>query len=204
MANFMNSIELIRLSLELEHIIDANGDLRPRPGKEPALLEVSQYTDGHILHFWHEIPGALRAQLVDLDIDLLLNDHERVKAILSAYKPCSQIFAGIGCYFAHTPLAAEFPDVVFHNGCYVVMVDDQPVCWAWTQDQSPNACELAVETLPAYQRRGYGRQVVAAWAAHVRNAGQVAFYSYRVSNTASAALARRLGVLQYARKTAYA
>lgn len=200
----MTAVELIRLSVEIEHTIAANGDLLARPGKEHALFEVSQHSDGRLLYFWHEIPAALRAKLSALNTEVLLNDHETVKQILSDYRPCTQIFAGIGCYFAHTPPVSDFPDVVFHQGCYVILAEDKPVCWAWTQDQSEDACELAVEVLPAYQRRGYGRQVVSAWAANVRNTGKVAFYSYRIDNQASAALARSLGVIQYARKTAYA
>lgn len=65
----MTAVDLIRLSVEIEHTIAANGDLLARPGKDPALFEVSQHTDGQVLYFWHEIPAALRAKLSVLNID---------------------------------------------------------------------------------------------------------------------------------------
>ena len=75
--------------------------------------------------------------------------------------------------------------------------------WAWTSQESDQAAELAVETEPEYRRRGYARQVVAAWATHVLQENKVAFYSHEVDNTASEALARSLGVVQYAVVTTY-
>jgi hypothetical protein len=53
------------------------------------------------------------------------------------------------------------------------------------------------------RRRGYARQVVAAWATYVLGEGKVAFYSHEAGNVASEALARSLGVAQYAVMTNY-
>jgi len=199
----MNAVDLIRLNIEIEHTIDSNEDLVPIPGKESALFSISRYQDGYVTYFRYDIPAEIREQIAALGPDAALNDHVTVRRVLACYTPCKEVFAGKGYYFAHIPAPDEFPDVVFHKGCYVIKVKGKPVSWAWTQDESERAAELAVETLPEYRRRGYGRQVVAAWAADVIRGGKVAFYSHRIGNVASEGLARSLGVVQYAASTGY-
>lgn len=77
------------------------------------------------------------------------------------------------------------------------MVDDVPVSWAWSSRSNGRAAELAVETLPAFQRRGYAREVVLAWTWHQLNQGKIAFYSHKQENTASQALASAVGVVHF-------
>jgi predicted GNAT family acetyltransferase len=113
------------------------------------------------------------------------------------------VFAGKGYYFAHSHSREEFPDAVFHNDCYVILVSGEPVSWAWTANESKQAAELAVETAPEYRQRGYARQAAAAWANHMLGEGKVAFYSYEIGNIASEALTHSLGVVQYAVVTKY-
>jgi len=57
--------------------------------------------------------------------------------------------------------------------------------------------------LPEHRRRGYGRQVAAAWAHHVMKQGRVAFFSHVHGNMASRALASSLGVVEYGASAAY-
>jgi len=76
-----------------------------------------------------------------------------------------------------------------------IWVDGDRAAWAWSSRSNGHAAELAVETLPAYRRRGYAQLVSAAWANVQLGAGRVAFYSHLAANTASAALAQRLGVV---------
>jgi GNAT superfamily N-acetyltransferase len=195
--------ELIALNIEIENQIDASGDLRPLPGKESALFTISRHAGGHTSFYRHDLPHHIRRQIEALDPETALQDHEAVRRILGRYAPCDAVFAGKGYHFARVPSSAEFPDAVYRDGCYVILVDGKPVSWAWTADESEQAAELAVETVPKYRRRGYARQVVAAWAAHVLEEGKVAFYSHKVGNTASEALAHSLGVVQYALTTTY-
>ncbi len=65
------------------------------------------------------------------------------------------------------------------------------------------AAEVAVETLPAFRRRGYGRQVTAAWVYHVMRAGKIAFFSHERDNLASQVLAQSLGAVQYSSVVGY-
>jgi hypothetical protein len=195
--------ELIRLSIEIENLITQKGDLIPRPGKKIALLSVSRYEVGTISYFHEDIPNPIRDQIVNLGTEKALNDYATVQQILSQHIPCDESFPGVGYYFARTPSLDSFPDVVWHQGCYVIKVEGVPVSWAWTSDSSEVAVELAVETDLAHRRVGYARQVVSAWAFHNMQDGKVAFYSHKVDNLASEKLAIDLGVVRYARVTTY-
>jgi GNAT superfamily N-acetyltransferase len=198
-----SATELIVLNIEIENQIDTSGDLRPLPGKESALFAISRHAGGHLKFCRYDLPHHLRRQIEALDPEAALQDHEAVRRILGRYVFCDTAFAGKGYYFARVPSPAEYLDAVYRDGCYVILVDDKPVSWAWTSDESECAAELAVETVPRYQRRGYARQVVASWAAHVLGDGKVAFYSHEVGNSLSEALAHSLGVVQYAIVTTY-
>jgi predicted GNAT family acetyltransferase len=86
---------------------------------------------------------------------------------------------------------------------FVVLVESEPVCWAWNERQNERCAELAMETVPAFRRRGFARQAAAAWAAAVIDSGRVVFYSYRRTNSASAWLADSLGVAWFANCAAF-
>jgi predicted GNAT family acetyltransferase len=75
---------------------------------------------------------------------------------------------------------------------------------AWSARSTDESAELAVETRPEYQRRGYGRQVCAAWANDQLDTGRIAFFSHAVENVASAALAKSLGVRHFMDNVNYA
>jgi RimJ/RimL family protein N-acetyltransferase len=66
---------------------------------------------------------------------------------------------------------------------------------------SSGAAEAGVETAPEHRRRGYGAEAVTAWAAAVREGGRRPLYSTWWGNTASRALARRLGLTCYGEDT---
>jgi predicted GNAT family acetyltransferase len=62
---------------------------------------------------------------------------------------------------------------------------------------TPAACEAGVETAPGFRGHGHAARVVAAWALAVRDAGQIPLYSTSWQNTASQAVARKLGLRQF-------
>jgi hypothetical protein len=195
--------QLIQLNIAIENQVDASGDLRPLPGKASALFSISQHQAGVLCFYRFDLPPDVRRQLEALDPEAALHEHAVVRQILARHTPCDSVFAGKGSYFAHCPSPEAYPDAVLHAGCYVILADGAPVCWAWTANESEAAAELAVETVAEYRRRGYARQAVAAWAAHVLGQGKVAFYSHEAGNVASEALARSLGVVPYAVVTTY-
>ena len=196
-------VDLIRLSIAIENRIGLEGDLRPLPGKDSTLFAISAYQTGYVTFFRYDILPDVRHQLEALEPERALNDHETVKQILAQCVTCDNVCFGKGYYFQELPTRDEFPDVVYEQNCYVVKVDGRPVSWAWAQDGSEDAVELAVETEKAYRRRGYARQTILAWASEELKKGKVAFYSHEVDNEASEGLARSLGVMQYDIRATY-
>jgi hypothetical protein len=186
-------LELIRLSLELENNVNAKGELLPLAGMEPTYLAVNQYAQGFAISYHANLLVELRLRLQALPEQVLLDEPKRVLAILAETVPASRYFAGISCYFDRSPAPSEFPQAQVVDGAWCVLVNGVIASRGWTQAKSAQAAELALETLPQYRRSGYGRQVAAAWGHQICSEGRVAFYSYRLENLASAALAGSLG-----------
>jgi RimJ/RimL family protein N-acetyltransferase len=59
------------------------------------------------------------------------------------------------------------------------------------------AHEAGVETAPGFRGRGHAARAVASWAVAVRRAGAIPLYSTSWSNTASQAVARKLGLRMF-------
>lgn len=200
----MNSTELIRLQIELEYSVNTAGLLVPFPDStERARFIIYHHTGGYVTYFRYDLPRHTRKRIAGLSHEQAFNDHEAVKRILVEHAPCEEMWVGKSCIFPASPKPGDFPDVACKEGCHVVMVAGEAVAWAWSVRENEVAAEAAVETLSAFRRRGYGRQVTAAWAHHVMKQGKVAFYSYASDNLAPEALAQSLGLVQYAAGVAY-
>jgi GNAT acetyltransferase-like protein len=93
-------------------------------------------------------------------------------------------------------IAAEIPwcspIVAVMDGGYPVSV-----CFCATRNSAP-AVEAGVETAAAFRGRGLAAHVTAAWACAIRASGRIPLYSTSWSNAASLAVARKLGLVQYA------
>jgi predicted GNAT family acetyltransferase len=88
-------------------------------------------------------------------------------------------------------LESERPHVVARNEAgEVVSVCHSP-------RSTPRAAEAGVETASEYRGRGRAGAVTLGWAAAIRADGRIPLYSTQWTNTASRAVARRLGLVPY-------
>jgi GNAT superfamily N-acetyltransferase len=151
-----------------------------------------------VQYFNHCLPIELRTRLVNLGASQAFKAPQVVEQLLREFTPARFEGQFVSEYIPCSPEPEEFPLVVTQQAQCVILVDGSPVCWAWSERSDDCCAEVAVETLPQHRRKGYARQVVAAWAYEVIGSGRTAFYSYQFENEASRALARSLGAVWYA------
>lgn len=102
-----------------------------------------------------------------------------------------------------TPDVTALGDTPENFDVFSVMRDGQAVSSAWSVRRNADAAEIAVETLEPYRRRGYGKQVVAAWVRHQVAQEKIAIYSHRTGNLESEALARSCAAVLFAETVSY-
>ena len=91
--------------------------------------------------------------------------------------------------------ASEVPEA---SPIVAVVEDGHAVGICFCARRSDSAAEAGLETAEAFRGRGLGPRVAAAWALAIRASGRVPLYSTSWSNTASLAVARKLGLTAYA------
>lgn len=79
----------------------------------------------------------------------------------------------------------------------VAVEQDQAVTLCYSARRPDRATEAGVETLPEFRGKGYATATVAAWATEVSKRGCIPLYSTSWENTASQAIARKLGMVIY-------
>lgn len=186
------------MQVELEYRLDGNDRLVPFPGsEEQARHLVYRLADGYLRWYRHDLDHRVITALEALPAGCAFDRPERIQAVFLGRPPVEHAFAPrfVSGFFPRCPDVTEFKDAECEpgRGC-VLRQDDQVVAWAFSVRENTCCAEVAVETAEAYRRRGYARQVTAAWAYQVVLGGREAFYSYKLDNYASAALAASLGV----------
>ncbi|MYF82151.1 MAG: GNAT family N-acetyltransferase [Chloroflexi bacterium] len=79
-----------------------------------------------------------------------------------------------------------------------VMVDGHAVSLCACARRTGEAAEASLETAEPFRGQGLAERVTAAWAIAVRESGRTPLYSTSWENTASLAVARKLGLTTYA------
>jgi GNAT superfamily N-acetyltransferase len=213
----MDVIELIQTQLALERIgLNGDGLLIRVPGPRPddiARVYVYRHRDGYALYLRHDLPAPIRERIQALGPEVAFRDREAVKHLLARDGPCTDVFQGQTYLFPEALGPDQFPEALrlmeaqrlvmdsYRPGmnvtdwaAYAVIRDGRIVSTCTSAREYERAGEAYVYTVPAYRRQGYGRQVTAAWAHHLRRQGKIAFYSHAWDNPASQAVARSLGL----------
>lgn len=95
-------------------------------------------------------------------------------------------------YFPYT-----FEDFEYKQPCFVIIENNIPVSNCCSARKTSKADEASVFTHEDYRGRGYGIDVVNAWAVEVQKQGRIALYSTSWDNFASQTVARKLKLIQY-------
>ena len=141
----------------------------------------------------------------------------RYEALLAEHSPIESVWAGPAYYVAEeieapetTVLISEddrdllspfledwFDDVSDCQPFAVALQDGRAVSLCATVRTTAKADEAGVDTHPDFRGHGFAGQVVATWAEAVHQLGRVPLYSTSWQNTASQAVARKLGLVQF-------
>ena len=222
----MDALELIRIHLELECVgIDANGGLYRISCDHPDDLPrfyVAHHDQGYSRYFRYDLPQFISEQLMALAPATALHDTEAVRIILGQDAPCHEMHVGKSYVFPDSLSPTLYPDAICLNeshrefmerfspgmnvadkAVYAIITKGQIVSTCESSRENARAGEAWVQTLPAFRGRGYAAQVTAAWAAHLQEQGKIPFYSHKLTNLASQAVARKLGLMQYIADAVY-
>jgi GNAT superfamily N-acetyltransferase len=193
----VQTLDLLRLRLEMEFGAPVNGDTLP-PARTNAdglpRFIVSKHAAGYARFYRHDVPPAVRAALEQLPPARAFDDVAAVAAILASHAPLERTWRVCWYTIATPPSSDTYAEAVKASDGYVIERDGLVVARAWTTADSARATEVEVETHSSYRRRGYARQVVAAWAADALGSGKAVFYSHVSTNDASRGVARSLGL----------
>ncbi len=223
----MNALALVKTHLSLECIgLTATGLLMRIPGPCPdeiPMVYAVETPEAHALYVRHDVPVALRDRLLALGPEIAFHDPGVVKRMLAEAGPCETTWSGKSYVFPEGVTADGAPDVaqLGWKDCEIIEAYDpridssqRPVFAVLAHGRIIAACtssreddyagEAWVQTHPEFRRRGYARQVVLAWAHHLRQQGKIPFYSHTSDNLPSQALAHNLGLIQYLSDMAYA
>lgn len=205
---------LTKLQLELECIAVEHGNLLVRipcanPDDIPRFL-VTNSGDIYRSYFRHDLPQRVLHELEKLAPQEAFEDPETVRRILSLDSPCADHVTFQSYVFPKTLSLDLYPDAVrlpelntIGSPVFGVVIDGQVISACASVRENAICAEAWVWTLPEFQRRGYARQVVSAWAHDLQLQSKLPFYSHKVSNLASAAVARSLELVHFATATAY-
>jgi len=200
----MKEHELVNLQIELEYRLGPQRRLIPFPGStEQSRFIVYEVPGKFVRFFRQDLPDAICNQLEAIPGESALSGSDAVRAVLSSHAPCGPVWRGRSYFFPLSPTPGIFQSVTREHDRFVVVDSDEVVSWSFSARENDACAELAVETLPAFRRRGFAKATASAWAAAVINTGKVAFFSHSHDNRASEALAQSLRVQDFTTAAAY-
>ena len=211
----MNPLDTLHLQLRLEGKEVIHGNLLRQveviPDEETPLMLIAQLEDGQVVVYFDE---ALQTELrEDLTKQLFEFKFPNIDPI-STFLQSRNIVFEVGHYktYIFPEIYGTFNDEIvqrysksdsqvqafgfegFAEQVYAIERDGKIVA-ACVSTRESNFCgEAWVFTDTEYRHKGLAQKVVSAWAMSLISAGKVPFYSHKIQNSASANLAKRLGL----------
>ncbi len=183
----------------------------PNPDPMPRFY-VAKHADGYNAFIRHDVSEHIRKELTALPVEMAYGDEERVRRILAQEAPCREASR----YFTHTfpnnmtrdsyPKAVRLGQkhqALMHEYdsrfsalerrlVYAIIEDGKIVSTCQSSRENAVAGEAWLRTLPEYRGRGYAKQVTRMWAHELQMVGKIPFYSLKLGNEPSRALAESL------------
>jgi hypothetical protein len=210
-------LEYVEIQLALEGIaVDENRRLVRIPAtaaEEIPRLYLCRHGGGWSRYYRHDLPTSIVDALDQLTDEECFDRQAAVRSILEGDARCPDVWTGTSYVFPTVPRLEASPDVVrleeadrslaitfdreltsLHRPIYAVLVDGRVGSTCVSARENDQAAEAWVQTSPEHRRRGFARQVTAAWARDVLLGGKIAFYSHRRENLASGGVALSLAL----------
>lgn len=215
------------MQIELEcKGVEAGDSLVRIPCAEPDEIDrflVTLHDGAYTAYFRHDLPAHTRERLAALPPAQAFDEPETIRAILAQDALCERMWADKSYVFPPTLPPSLHPDAVRLDDerrcslserpdlgggiagktAYAIITRDHIVSLCRSVRENGKSAEAWVVTEPEFRRRGYARQVTAAWARDVQRQGKVPFYSHLTDNRASEALAHSLGLIQFLTTVGY-
>ena len=198
---------LIAAQLRLEcKAVSTEGLLVRIPGPDPDDIPrclVLRYHGRYRVLFRDDLALHIRKRIASLLPEVAFDDRLAIGAILAEDAPVETIWAGRSYVFPGTLTRADYPDAVRLDRTggtrpiYIVQMGGQIVATCESARENETAAEAWVQTLPEFRRRGYARQLTAAWALDLLQFGKIPFYSHSLDNLASQGVARSLELIPF-------
>ena len=155
--------------------------------------------------------------LIETDFNESPRHVERYVELLETHGPVELVSGGPAYHFPHNIVASGRAVAITEHdagalsGGFEKLIEElrawQPFVALIEGDRAVSVCrsvritseahEAGVETLPDFRGKGYALDVTAAWAQRVWSSGAIPLYSTSWDNTASQAVARKLGLRCY-------
>ena len=188
-------------------------------------LYITRTRDKVVCHIWHDVPETIKAQLEALivgepssdEFSAPLRYHQVYIDLLAALAPVRSVVSGpayilpkmsslpqvsliirerLQVLETHFPVTAEMFD--FRQPVCAVLDDDVAVSVCFCARKTDVVAEAGLFTAETHRKRGYALAVVSRWAYELQEMGIQPLYSTSWDNTASQAVASKLGALMFA------
>jgi RimJ/RimL family protein N-acetyltransferase len=196
----------------------------PEPDNPAPRFFLARSREGNLWRFRHDVPDDLAAELdrlaaaepVASDFRAPPHHQSQYAALLNRHAPVATTWSGPAYYLAErqppthaVTITSENRHLLGAHYAYTlqILADREPVAViadngaavavCFSARGTNRAAEAGVHTMEAYRGRGYAADTVRAWAAAVRASGRLPLYSTSWDNTASQAVARKLGAVLY-------